>query len=61
MAFVLVVAAAACAFGVIASLVFSWASGKSGLWNIGFAVFIVMASAGAVLLALVLLMRRFVD
>jgi hypothetical protein len=58
MAFVLIVAAA-CAFGAIASLVISWASGKSGLWNIGFAVVVVMASAGALLLAIVLVMRRF--
>ncbi len=52
-------AAAACAFGVVASLVISWASGKSGAWNIGFAAVIAMAGAGLLLLAVVLLMRRF--
>jgi hypothetical protein len=59
MVLVLIVAAAACAFGVIASLVISWASRRSGLWNIGFAAVIVVASAGALLLMIVLVMRRF--
>jgi len=49
----------ACAFGFVASVVISWASGKSALWNIGFGVLIVLASAGRVALGAMLLMRRF--
>ena len=49
---------AACAIGVASSVVFTWASGKSAVWNIGFAVALVLAAAGSLLLALVLVMRR---
>ena len=59
MLLVLIAAAAACAFGAIASLVISWASRRSGLWNIGFAVVIVLAAAVAALAGVMLLMRRF--
>jgi hypothetical protein len=59
MVLVLIGAACACTFGVVASLIISWASGKSGFWNIGFGVVIVLASAGVLLVAVALLMRRF--
>lgn len=59
MVLVLIAAAAACAFGAIASLVISWASGRSGLWNVGFAAVVVVANDGALLLTIVLVMRRF--
>ena len=54
---VLIVVVAACAFGIVASVIFSWASGKSPLWNIGFAVAIVLASAAFLLTVVVLLVR----
>ena len=41
----LAVALVASAIGVIASVVFTWASGKSALWNIGFAVAAVLTTA----------------
>ena len=48
---------AACAIGFASSVVFTWASNKSAIWNIGFAVAIVLAAAGSLLLALVLVMQ----
>jgi hypothetical protein len=59
MVLVLIVVAAACVFGVVASLIISWASGKSGFWNIGFGVVIALAGAGVLLITVALLMRRF--
>ena len=53
----LAIALGACAIGVIASVVFTWASGKSALWNIGFAVAAVLATALIVLGALWLVPR----
>ena len=48
---------AACAIGFASSVFFTWASNKSAIWNIGFAVAIVLAAAGSLLLALVLVMQ----
>ena len=48
---------AACTIGLASSLVFTWASGKSALWNIGFAIALVLATAGSLLLALIAVMR----
>jgi hypothetical protein len=59
MVLVLTLVAGACTFALVASLTVNWASGKSPLWNIGFAVVIVLASAGVLVLAVVLLMRIF--
>jgi hypothetical protein len=49
----------AMAFGLAGSILFMWASGRSPLWNIGFAVVIVLVSAAVLLLAIVLMLRRF--
>ena len=60
MALVLVAAAVgACAFGLGASVVISWASGKSALWNVAFGVALASAGAGLLVLGATLLMRRF--
>jgi hypothetical protein len=56
---VLIVVAAACAFGIAASLTISWASGKSPLWNIGFGVVVVLLGVVLLLIGIVLLMPRF--
>jgi hypothetical protein len=48
----------ASAFGIAASVLFFWASGRSPLWNIGLALMIVLAGAAALLVAIVLAMRR---
>jgi hypothetical protein len=53
MALVLATVVGGCAFALVASLIMNWASGKSALWNIGFAVTLVAAGAG-VLLVLVM-------
>jgi hypothetical protein len=50
MAKLLVVAIAASIFGLLASWVMNWASGKSPLWNIGFGVVIVLVGAVVLLL-----------
>ena len=49
----------AAVLGVGASMVFSWASGKSALWNIGFAAAVVLASAGILLIGVIVVMRQF--
>ncbi len=47
-----------CVFALVASLVMNWASGKSALWNIGFAVALMVVAAGVLLLAVVIVMER---
>jgi hypothetical protein len=47
----------ACAFGYAASIVFTWASDKSALWNMAFGAALVLAGAAALLLAVVIIMR----
>ena len=49
----------AAAFGLIASIVFNWASGKSAMWNLGFGAAIVLGGATILLVITILLMRRF--
>jgi len=56
---ILLVIAATCALGVGASLTFTWASGKSAFWNIGFGVMLVVMAAVVTMVAAALLMRRF--
>ncbi|HEX3704629.1 MAG TPA: hypothetical protein VHU82_14965 [Vicinamibacterales bacterium] len=55
---ILLMAAALCVT-TIASIVIAWASGKSALWNIGFAALIAVASAAIIILIVILAMRRF--
>jgi hypothetical protein len=58
MAPILLTIVSACALGVGASLLFTWASGRSAVWNIGLAVALVMTLVAALMLAISLLMRR---
>ncbi len=51
--------ACACVIGFATSFVMNWASGKSAVWSMGFAVAVVLALAAVVLLGVVLAMRRF--
>jgi hypothetical protein len=48
----------ACAIGLFSSMIFTWASNKSAVWNIGFAIFLVLAATVGLLLAVALLLRR---
>jgi hypothetical protein len=50
----LLVAVAACAFSLNASIIFNWASGHSAAWNLGFGAVLVLPGATALLLAVVL-------
>ena len=47
----------ACALGFAASIVFTWASGKSALWNMAFGAALVLAGAAGLLLAVVIIVR----
>jgi hypothetical protein len=47
----------ACAFGFAASVIFTWASGKSALWNMAFGAALVLLGAAGLLLAVVIIMR----
>jgi hypothetical protein len=58
MLLLLLVLLGVCALGIAASVLLWWASGKSPLWNIGFAVLIVLFSAAVLLLGIVVMMRR---
>jgi len=58
MAVILAAVVGACAFALVASLVMNWASGKSALWNIGFAVALVAAGAGVLLLFVMFAMQQ---
>jgi hypothetical protein len=49
----------ACVIGFVLSVVINWASGKSALWNMGFAAALVLGFTGMALLAIVIVMRRF--
>ena len=46
-------------FGLIASIVFSWASGKSAMWNLGFGAVLVLGGAAILMVIVVILMRQF--
>ena len=56
---ILIAVIAAAAFGLIASIVFSWASNRSAVWNIGFGAALVLGTAAGLLVAVVIAMRRF--
>jgi hypothetical protein len=58
MAFILATMLAACVFGVVASVVISRASNKSPLWNIWFAVSLVVAGAAVLALLVSYIIRR---
>jgi hypothetical protein len=53
----LVALVVACVFASAASILFTWASGKSALWNMAFAAALVLAAAAGLLLAVVIIMR----
>jgi hypothetical protein len=61
MAFVLATMLAACVCGIVASAVISKASSRSALWNIGFAVSLVVASAAALALLVSWIIRRILS
>jgi hypothetical protein len=46
-----------CLFGLLASAVINWASGKSPLWNVGFGLFVVLAGAVLLLTVVAVLIR----
>jgi len=48
----------ACALGLSASLMFTKAASRSPLWNIGFAVALVVAAASLLFVGLVFVVRR---
>jgi hypothetical protein len=50
---------AAAIFGLIASIVFSWASNRSAGWNLAFGAALVLGTAVGLLVAVVIAMRRF--
>jgi hypothetical protein len=50
---------AATLFGLIASIVFSWASNRSAAWNLAFGAALVLGTAVGLLVAVVIAMRRF--
>ena len=56
---IVIAAVAACAFGLIASIVFSRASNRSAAWNLAFGAAIVLGTAAGLLTAVVIAMRRF--
>jgi len=56
---IVIAAVAACAFGLIASIVFSWASNRSAAWNLAFGAALVLATATGLLVAVLIAMRRF--
>ena len=52
---VLIVIGGACLFGVLTSIVLSWASNRSALWNMAFGGILALAVlAGALIIAIVL-------
>ena len=61
MAFILATMLAAGVFGVIASVVIAKASSQSPLWNVWFAVSLVVASAGVVTLLVSWIIRRMLN
>jgi hypothetical protein len=53
----LIVIIAACLLSVIISRVITWAASKSPFWNMGFAVVMVLAAAGLLLIGLIVTIR----
>ncbi len=56
---VLITTIAAAAFGLVASIVFSWASNRSAAWNLAFGAALVLGTATSLLAAVAIAMRRF--
>jgi hypothetical protein len=50
---------AAASFGLIASIVFSWASNRSAAWNLAFGAALVLGAAAVLFVVVVIAMRRF--
>jgi hypothetical protein len=50
---------AAAVFGLIASIVFSWASNRSAAWNLAFGAALVLGAAAGLLVAVMVVMRQF--
>jgi|RhiMetStandDraft_4_1073278.scaffolds.fasta_scaffold1396904_1 XapX domain-containing protein len=55
----LVAAIAAAAFGLLASIVFSWASNRSPAWNLAFGAALVLGTAAGLLAAVTIAMRWY--
>ncbi len=55
----LVAAIAAAAFGLLASIVFSWASNRSPAWNLAFGAALVLGTAAGLLVAVMIAMRWY--
>jgi len=56
---ILVAIVAAAAFGLLASIMFSWASNRSAAWNIAFGAALVLGTAVCLLAGVMVAMRRF--
>jgi hypothetical protein len=56
----LIVFVGACVSSLIISAVFTWAAGKSPLWNIGFAIVLALAALGLLVLGVIFLIPRIV-
>ena len=56
---VLIAVAASAVFGLIASIVFSWASNRSAAWYLAFGAALVLGTAVGLLAVVVIAMRRF--
>ena len=56
---VLLLLIAGAGFAVAASMMFTWASGKSPLWNVFFGAVLALAGAGILLLLVLFAMRQF--
>jgi hypothetical protein len=55
---ILVAIVVAAAFGLLASIVFSWASNRSAAWNIAFGAALVLGTAACLLAGVMIAMRR---
>jgi XapX domain-containing protein len=55
----LIAALAAAAFGLLASIVFSWASNRSPAWNLAFGAALVLGTAVGLLTAAIMAMRWY--
>jgi hypothetical protein len=49
---------AASALALVASVVFNWASGKSAVWNMGFALALVLTLAAILIVAMMITVAR---
>jgi len=48
----------ACGIGLASSIMFTWGSNKSALWNMGFAIFLVVVGTAALLGVVAFLLSR---